>query len=184
LSARVRHRWNNRERVRSTGELASALGANVWKISAQAVVELENQNFEINTYAQRLDVLAEFCAYQLQLVDRLMHARGDEGARAEFITALALHLAETMQDNRVDAQQPGEHREAFVALLNERTSFYATCRFDSDAGPSFVLRRNFGDRVAAVVGERDRKWVTDYVMDVQAPALMQSLRRAMPSLFQ
>ena len=184
MSARLRHRWNNRERIRSATELTSALGANVWKISTQAVVELENQNFEINTYAQRLDVVAEFCAFLVQLVDRLLYVNGDDDTRREFITSLARHLADTMQDNRIDALQSGDHREAFIALLNERMSFYATCRFSGEEGPSFVMRRNFGDRVAEVVGDRDRKWVTDYVMDMQAPALVQSLRRAMPSLFQ
>ena len=45
------------------------------------------------------------------------------------------------------------------------------------------MRRNFGDAVAGVVGENNRRWVTDFVMDVQAPTALAQLRRAMPSLF-
>ena len=179
---RVRQRWNNRDRVRSTDELASALGANVWKIAAAAVLELENEDYQIDTYSQRLDVIAEFCAFQVHVVDRLMHARQADG-RAAFITALARQLADLMQDNRGECEGPGEHARQLIDTLNARSNDYAACAFSPQDGPSFVMRRNFGDRVARVVGEHNRRWVTDYVMEVQAPAALAGLRKAMPSLF-
>ena len=128
-------------------------------------------------------MIAEYCAFQLHVVDRTLHAQGSEDERSLFIAALAKHLADTMQDNRADAQGEGEYRGSFIALLNERSSFYATCSFVPQDGPSFVMRRNFGNNVAAVAGERNRKWLTDFVMDIQVPAMLATLKRALPSLF-
>ncbi len=181
--ARIRTRWNDRQRTRSPEEVASALGVVIWKLAGEAVVTLENEDYAIDSYAQRLDVIAEFCAFQLHVVDRTLHAQRSEEERGLFVSALAKHLADTMQDNRTDAQGEGDYRAPFIALLNERSAFYASCSFSAEEGPSFVMRRNFGNQVAAVVGERNRRWVADYVMDVQAPSALATLRRALPSLF-
>ena len=142
VMARIRTRWNDRQRVRSPEEIASALGVAVWKLAGDAVVTLENEDFAIETYVQRLDVIAEFCAFQLHIVDRMLHAQRADDERELFVSVLAKHLADTMQDNR-----------------------------------------SFGNHVASVVGEHNRKWIADFVMDVQAPTVLATLRRALPSLF-
>lgn len=181
--ARIRTRWNDRQKVRSPQEVASALGVIIWKLAGDAVVTLENEDFAIDTYRQRLDVIAEYCAFQLHVVDRTLHAQRPDDERALFVSVLAKHLADTMQDNRAELLGTGEFRAPFIDLLNERCSFYATCSYSPAEGPSFVMRRNFGDAVAAVVGERNRKWITDFVMDVQVPSMLSTLKRALPSLF-
>lgn len=169
--------------MRSPEEIASALGVAVWKLAGAAVVTLENEDFAIETYSQRLDVIAEFCAFQLHIVDRLLHAQRPDDERELFVSVLARHLADTMQDNRTDAQGQGEYRAPFIALLNARAGEYAGCSFSAHEGPGFVMRRSFGNHVAGVVGEHNRKWIADFVMDVQAPTVLATLKRALPSLF-
>jgi len=182
--ARIRTRWNDRQRIRSPEEVASALGVVIWKLAGDGVVTLENEDFAVETYAQRLDVIAEFCAFQLHIVDRTLHTQRSDEERELFVSALAKHLADTMQDNRSDAQDCGEYRKPFIALLNERSAAYAACSFSAADGPSFVMGRNFGDNVAAVVGERNRKWIADFVMAIQVPSIVSTLKRALPSLFE
>jgi hypothetical protein len=44
------------------------------------------------------------------------------------------------------------------------------------------LLRYFGDRLAEVLGERQRKWVRTQVIDIEAPMAVKTLKRAVASL--
>ncbi len=142
------------------------------------MLDLENENFQVDTYRQRLDVIAEMCAFLLQVTDRLIYSQFTDKDRATFIRTLGIHLMETMQDNRVDAQGDGNYRDAFVQILNERADDYADCGFE-DGMPSFTFRRNFGNNIMNVVGEADKRWVPDYIMDIRAPAMVKTHKTVM-----
>lgn len=179
---RVKASWNKKDKAHSLEESASVLGFNLWKLSADFLLELENEDFQVDTYGQRLDVMAEAAAFLLQVTDRLVYGQFTEEDRATLIRTLGIHLMETMQDNRVDAQGEGNYRDAFVQVLNERAEDYAECSFDNGE-PGFAFRRNFGDHVMKVMGDKDKRWVPDYVMDVRVPEMMKTLKRIMSKAF-
>lgn len=178
---RVKSKWNLKDRERTLAETGGALGFILWRIAQQGVLNLENEGFQTDTNAQRLDVMAEFLALLLHLVDRRTADRLDPGQRQEFITALALSFADNMQGNRTDAEGTGEYRQPLIRLLNERAADYAEFSVTDD-GPGYAMRRYFGESVRAVMGEKDNKWVTDQVMDVEIPEMLKPLNKALRDL--
>jgi hypothetical protein len=180
--ARLKAGWNLKDRVRGVEDIASAVGANIWKIAGDRLLSLENEGFETVSSAQRLDVIAEFAAFLVHMTDRMVYDDLDESQRQAFITALGLRLTHLMQDNRIDANGPGDYREAFVGFLNDRTCEYAQCTFSKQEGPGFGLRRILGEHVRSRMGAKDNKWIPDYVMDREAPMAVGDLKRALAGL--
>ena len=96
---------------------------------------LENEGFQTDTNAQRLDVMAEFLAFLVHLADRLKAEQLDQQERQAFITSLALHLADRMQENRTDILGKGAYRQPLIDLLNQHNCYesfylsdYSDCR--------------------------------------------------------
>ena len=46
----------------------------------------------------------------------------------------------------------------------------------------FQMRRRCGDNVTKVMGEKDRKWVTDQVMDIEIPDALKTFKKVARSL--
>lgn len=182
MMARLRTRWNQKERERGIDQVASAVGVSLWRIASEALLNLENEGFETITHAQRLDVIAEFLAFLIHVSDRLVYGKSEEQQRREFITALAMHLTNLMQDNRRDASGPGQYREAFIELLNARMEDYSQCSFSESEGPGFTLKRILGEQVRDRMGAKDNKWIPDYVMDAEVPKAMESLHRVLKGM--
>jgi hypothetical protein len=180
--ARLKGGWNQRGRARSLEEIGSAISFNIWQIAGQGVLDLENEGFQTDTQSQRLDVLSEYAAYLLNLVDRILFEQFDQQQRNTMISAAGLHLAGILQDNRQETDGPGDYRKDFLALLNDRIASYSGCQFSRADGPSFVFLRLVGDYVSGVMGEKDNKWITGYVIDIAGDKLFKSMRRVLPGL--
>ncbi|NNG12147.1 MAG: hypothetical protein HKM88_02750 [Halobacteria archaeon] len=179
---RVKSKWNLKDKERSLSETGGAIAFILWRIAQQGVLNLENEGFQTDTNAQRLDIIAEFLAFLVHLVDRMTIENLAQDERVEFITSLARHLADNMQQNRTDAEGKGEYRKALVNLLNERAAEYAEFSF-TDNEPGFAFRRYFGENVRAVMGAKDNKWITDQVMDIEVPEALKPLSKALRDLF-
>jgi len=179
---RVNAKWSRKGKVRTPAEIAGALAFTGWKIAADIVLTLENEGFETNSQTQRLDVIAEIMCFMVAVVDRMVFDKYTDEERAEFVSAFALSLGEILQDNRQDVEGPGEHKQAFIALINPRTSEYAECSYSKEEGASFPMRRILGNYVRDSMGDKDRKWIPDYIIDVEAPKIVATLKRALPSL--
>ncbi|MGF1642439.1 MAG: hypothetical protein ACFCUJ_02275 [Thiotrichales bacterium] len=180
---RLKAKWNVKDKARSIDEIGSAVAFTIWRIGQEVLLHLENDGYETRTRAQRMDVIGEMSAFLIHLGDRLAFDRLDNETRMAFINATARYLANTMDENRRDVEADGDHRGAFIALLNARTDAYAECPFDEASGPGFSMSRTVGDHVTEVMGEKDRKWITQQVMDVEVPEAYKTLRRAQFSLF-
>ena len=180
--ARLKGGWNQRGRVRSLDEIGSAISFNIWQIAGQGVLDLENEGFQTDTQSQRLDVLAEYAAFCLNMVDRILYEQFDLEQRNTMISAAGLHLAGIFQDNRQETDGGGDYRGQFLALLNDRIGSYSSCQFSRAEGPSFVFLRMVGDYVSQQMGEKDNKWITGYVIDVAGDKLFKSIRRVLPGL--
>lgn len=58
---------------------------------------------------------------------------------------------------------------------------YAELTFDGGE-QGFQMRRRFGDHVTNVMGENDKKWVTDQVMDIELPDALKTFKKVARSL--
>ena len=179
---RVKSKWNNKGRARTLEEIGGAAAFILWRIAQQGLLNLENENFQTDTRAQRIDVITEFLAILVHLADRMKAEALDANERRAFITSLAQHLASQVQENRTDAQGKGEYRKPFIELLNARAADYAECPMP-DGEPGYAMKRYFGDSVRAVIGEKDNKWVTDQVMEIEVPETLPPLKKALRELF-
>lgn len=178
LRIRVKSKWNDKGRARSAEETGSALAFNLWRIAGANVLHLENEGFQTDTYNQRLDVIAEFLAFFVHVVDRMVSEKEySDNDRRELINAMAINLAKTMHDNRRDVnEEDADYKSMFIAVLNERMDEYAGFKFDQGE-PGFQLRRRVGEHVTEVMGEKDKKWVTDQVMDIEIPDALKTFKK-------
>ena len=179
---RVKSKWNKKGRERSLQEIGGAAAFILWRIAQQGLLNLENENFQTDTRAQRIDVITEFLSFLVHLADRMKAEDLDANERQEFISSLAQHLANQVQENRTDAQGKGEYRKPFIEVLNARAADYAECPMP-DGEPGYAMKRYFGESVRAVIGEKDNKWVTDQVMEIEVPETLPPLKKALRELF-
>lgn len=183
MKVRVKGKWNDKSRERSSEDTGSALGFNIWRIAGGNVLHMENEGYQTDSYNQRLDVVAELLAFFVHVIDRALSDKDySEDDRRDLVTALAMNLAKTMHDNRQDVNKDREdYRAPFIEVLNARMAEYASFTFD-EGQPGFQLRRRVGDHVTEVIGEKDRKWVTDQVMDIEIPDAMKEVKKIVRSL--
>ena len=179
---RIKSKWSLKDRERTLSETGSTMAFILWRIAQQGVLNLENEGFQTDTNSQRLDVMGEFLGFLVHVTDRMTADRLDQHDRQEFITSLATHLANSMQENRTDAEGKGEYRQPLINLLNERASDYSECSFNNHE-PGYAFRRCFGDCVRSMMGEKDNQWITDQVMNIEAPYALRPLLSAMRDLF-
>ncbi|MFK7814857.1 MAG: hypothetical protein AB8B92_00830 [Gammaproteobacteria bacterium] len=174
--ARLKTKWNQAERKRKPKEIAGVIGFNLWVLAAESCLFLENEGFETASRFQRLDVIGEFIAFGAHVADRMVFDEMSAGEREIFINALGQHLADTMQSNRSDVEA-GEYRSDFINLLNERMNEYSECNYTEQDGPSFSMRRIAGNYVRDVMGDKDNKWIPDYVIDSEIPKHLLAMKR-------
>ena len=179
---RVKSKWSNKGRERTLDETGGAVAFILWRIAQQGLLNLENEGFQTESRSQRMDVIAEFLAFLLHLADRKQAEALDANERQEFITSLAQHLANTMQENRTDAEGTGDYRGPLIELFNERGANYAECPMP-DGEPGYAMKRYLGECVTAVMGEKDNQWITDQVMDIEVPETLKPLNKALRELF-
>ena len=79
---RIRSKWSAKHRDRSPEEIAGVVAFIAWRICTQAVLELENNDFQTDTQVQRLAIIWEFAAFLIHITDRMMYERMDEEERA------------------------------------------------------------------------------------------------------
>jgi len=52
-----------------------------------------------------------------------------------------------------------------------------------DGEPGYAMKRYLGECVTAVMGEKDNKWITDQVMDIEVAETLKPLNKALRELF-
>ena len=184
MKIRVKSKWNVKDRERSAEEIGSALGFNLWRIAGANVLHLENEGFQTDTYNQRLDVIAELLGFFVHVVDRMTSEKEySEDDRRDLITAIALNLAKTMHDNRIDVNddKDADYKGQFVQVLNERMAEYADFAYDGKE-PGFQMKRRCGEHVTEVMGEKDKKWVTEQIMSIEIPDALKTFKKVARNL--
>lgn len=181
---RVKSKWSKKDKTHTVEEIGGALAFIAFRIAQNAVLSLENNDFQTDTQKQRMDIISEFLCFTIHLMDRMTIERFTEDERKRFITELAIKSAKHYEDNLRDIVGPGNYRQDFIDKLNERMNDYAEFHYDLDSGgASFPMRRFFGDLVTRQMGERNKRWVSDQVIDIEVPEIQSVLNRSVPNLF-
>jgi hypothetical protein len=167
----------------------------VWRVARHALDRMRRAGFDVEVGPPYFTFLREVLVFLVALADRIAYARLDAGRRADFTSALVHHLARILQDSEDDLLGPAppggpSNADSFVDLVNEVTGHYAEFGADpalpaDDAGfhPDFAFLRYFGRRIEPTLPEKDRRWVLDQVMAVEAPEAVGMVQRSMRELF-
>lgn len=186
MAIRIRSHFHSGGRERSAAELASVIAMLAWKLSQDAIRHMRAAQFDIDIGSQYFDFVCEYLAFMLHAADRVAHRVIAADKRIAFTTALALKLAEVVEDNRdmlIAEPAPGRCRRHFIALANERGADYADFAYDEKDGPDFGFRRFFGSRLLAIVPAKDHAWVIDQIMEIEAPEAVKALESTLAGLF-
>ena len=171
----VKTRWRKKG-PRTLAERAGVIGANVWKVAVEIFRHMEKEGFRFAGDRMVTDVIAECIAFQLQLVDRALYPRLPAEDRATLMQELARHVAHTFENNQVDLFGPGEHRKAFIDLLNTRFEAYAGFEYDGTQ-PRFECLRYFASLVAEAMAPAENKWVPEQVLEIEAPEMVRLMAK-------
>ncbi|MDH5601376.1 MAG: hypothetical protein OEY78_08750 [Gammaproteobacteria bacterium] len=180
---RIKSRWSKKGKTHTIEEIAGAVAFINWRIAGNCLLSLENNDFQTDTHEQRLKIISEFLIFTIHMIDRMTIENFDGNERVRFITELVTKTAKHLEDNKRDLIGPGDYRDAFIQLLNDRISEYSEFSYDEKDGPSFPMKRFFGDKVAEVMGEKNQKWVADQVIEIEVRDIMSHLRKSVPNLF-
>ncbi len=186
MALRIRSRFHREGRKRTLPELASVIAMLGWKLSQEAIKRMRAAQFDIDIGRQYFDFVCEYLAFLLHAADRIAYRALPAARRTEFTTALALRLADAVEDNRdmlVADSALGRCRDHFIALANQRGADYADFAYDEKEGPDFGFRRFFGSRLLDIVPEKDHAWVIDQIMEIEAPEAVKALERTLAGLF-
>jgi hypothetical protein len=173
--ALIKTRWRKKG-ARTLADRAGVIGANVWKIALEIFKHMEKEGFRFGSDRLVTVVIAEFIAFLVQLVDRSVYGKLTEADRATLIGELARHLASTMENNQLDLLGPGEYREPFIDLLNARFEEYASFEYVGGE-PSYPCLRVFAGKVSDAMASGDNKWLVEQMMDIEAPAMVQLIKK-------
>ena len=182
---RIKSRWHKSGQPKTMQQVAGAMAFIVWRVAQNALKRMRNEQYDIDPGPQYFAFLAELLIFLIQIADRIAYRRLDAGQRGEFTTALAKRVAEILDENASDllgSPHTGSHRERFVALLNELAADYAEFEY-TDAGPDFAFLRYLGNRVMAMMARKDRPWVIDQIMEIEAPEAIATVQKGMHDLF-
>jgi len=192
---RVKSHWFRPGAEKSPAEQASAMAFIVWRVAQQMLKRMRGADFDIDAGTPYFAFMREVLVFLIALTDRIAAARLTPADRVEFTTAFVNHLARTLQGNADDllgAPPAGEasHGDTFIDLVNEVTQHYAEFGADpgsmgDDAGfqPDFAFVRYLGHRLEPTLPAKDRRWVIDQVMAVEAPDAIGVVQRAMRDLY-
>ena len=183
MRIRIKTRWSKQDREISMEDSVSVLAFNSWKIGMQTLLEIENQNFDVNTQMQRIHILEEISAFMIQAVDRMIYGTTSDKDRTETINYYAKKMADHVHENARDFGDLDDYRSPFIHKLNARFAGYSETRWDEEKDePGFSMSREFATNVASALGERDRQWALDYLQQVLLPDFYAVFRRTIKSI--
>lgn len=182
MAVRIKSHWHNAEQQRSFDDIGGAIAFNSWKIAMDKAINLHGEDFIYRDDLQRIQVISEYLIFSIQLTDRLAHRYLDDPQRQGIVTAMAMKLAEYVEDNAKELLGNGPHHEAFIDSLNQRAAEYSEFALDND-GPSYPFYRHLGNEIQQLMGDSGaNRWVIDQVMDADGPEIYQQLHRILRNL--
>jgi len=183
---RINTKWwsENKKGRASLNDNASTMAFISWRASQEALLHLENEDFQTDSLAQRMDVMKEFVYFATHICDRWCFATIPEDREA-FILAMVKNLARNYQSSMEDIAGVKDHKTDFFTQFNERLSDYSELPYnEKEENPSFQMYAYLGGKLAAVMGERHNKWIQDQVVEIDGKALVKNIRKGFEGIFQ
>jgi len=170
---------------RSPATLASVVAVLAWKLAIESIKRMRKADYDIDVGRPYFDFVCEFLAFLAVAADRVAYRQLDEAGRIEFTTTLAQNIARFVEENNImllgDAV-PGESQRHFIDLFNRRAADYAEFDYD-ERGPDFGFKRFLAACLRDVLPEKDKLWVVDQAMDIEAPEALKMLEKTLAGLF-
>jgi hypothetical protein len=189
---RVKSQWFRPAGDKTPEQQASAVGFIAWRVAQQMLKRMRSAGFDIDVGPAYFGFMREVLVFLLTVADRIAHERLDADQRRRFITALVLRVADFLQDNEGDLLPPPDGAswaDRFVDQFNELQQHYAEFGADADAPaedgfvPDFAFYRYLGFRLEPGLPAKDRRWVIDQVMAVEAPDAVAIVTSALRDLY-
>lgn len=190
---RLKSTWFKPGAGRKPEEHASAMAFIVFRVAVQLLKRMRGADFDIAAGVPYFAFLRESLLFLVVVVDRMAAAALDDEGRREFTVALVRHAARTLQGNEEDLLGPPPAGEApygdrFIDQYNTLAPHYADFGADPHTPasqgfrPDFGFVRYFGTRLEPTLPDKDRRWVLDQVMAVEAPEAVDTVARAFKNL--
>ncbi len=179
---RMKSKWGKNGKQRTVADNASAAAFISWRIAQDALLDLENEDYQTESLKQRMAVVVEFVIFLAHLADRITYERMSADEREEFVVTMVKHLARTHQSSMEEIDGVKDYKEDFINLVNARMTDYSEMPYE-DGEPSFTMRRYLGAKVQEVMGERHNKWIETQVLEINAPTAIKHLNKAIDDLY-
>lgn len=185
MAIRIRSRFHTGGRERTMAELASVVAMLSWKLAIESIKRMREAKFDIDLGRPYFDYVCETMAFHAHFADRVAFEQLAPESRGEFTTALAKRMGEAIEDNAdmlLAATEPDACRRYFLDVFNAAGADYAEYGCDGK-GPDFGFRRAYAARVRESMPEKDKNWVYDQVMEIEAPEGVKAIRKTLDGLF-
>ncbi|MGB0126745.1 MAG: hypothetical protein WBP72_03835 [Rhodocyclaceae bacterium] len=181
---RTKSKWFDKGRARGPEELAGPVAMTLWRLSINTLRSMRRADYDIVTGPPYFDFLREYLVFLANLADRYAFPHFDVDQRGAFMSTLVLNLGQMLAENESEllGRDLVEAKQAFVDLFNARGADYAHFEFGAD-GPEYGFLRYCGNQLLDLLPEKDRFWVVDQVISIEAPEAVKTLGTAFANLF-
>ena len=182
---KVRTIWFKKDGERTADEIASAVATTTWRVADKAMDNLGRENYDIITPARGFKLIAEFIAFLAHYCDRMAYATLSPERRIAVMQAVSNRLGEIMQENIITTVGPDPDRnfkQEFIDFLNRRFEDYSEFEFPNEEKASFPALRFLGLQIREEMGDDDKTWIMDQIMDIEMPEMMGTVRKSFTGL--
>ena len=182
---KVRTIWFKKDGERSADEIASAVATTTWRVADKAMDNLGRENYDIITPARGFKLIAEFVAFLAHYCDRMAYATLSPERRIAVMQAVSNRLGEIMQENIITTVGPDANRnfkQEFIDFLNRRFGDYSEFEFPNEEKASFPALRFLSLQIREEMGDDDKTWIMDQIMDIEMPEMMGTVRKSFTGL--
>lgn len=181
---RVKTNWFRKDDgPRASDETATVIASIIWRLADRAVINLSTADYDIITPERGFRILGELIAFMVHQTDRMLFGHMEEATRSEVIQGLGKRMAEIMEKNihETVGNDGFDYQSNFIDMLNRRAGDYATFEFNPDQ-PNFQVLRFLGSCLRDLMLERDQPWVIDQIIELEAPAMTEILKKTVDGL--
>lgn len=185
---RIKAQWFKPDQARNPRQTASAMAFIAFRVAVNMLKRMREAGFDIDPGPAYFGFVREVLVFLTTGIDRIASAQLGADERAAFTGALVRRIGEMLQDDEADLLGPSpadgeDYRGLFIDQFNVLAEHYAEFDWSTEEGPDFGYMRYLGSRLEPLLPAKDRNWVIDQVMAIEAPEAVDMVQRAMADVF-